>query len=45
MSKRILSIVLAMLMLLPLVFSFTSCERERTEEEIINDIVIVVQPL
>lgn len=39
MSKRILSIVLAMLMLLPLVFSFTSCERERTEEEIINDIV------
>ncbi len=39
MTKRILSIVVAMLMLLPLVFSFTSCEKERTEEEIINDIV------
>ena len=39
MSKRILSIVLAMLMLFPLVLSFTSCEKERTEEEIINDIV------
>ena len=39
MTKRILSIVLAMLMILPLVFSFTSCEKERTEEEIINDIV------
>lgn len=39
MSKRILSVVLAMLMLIPLVFSFISCENERTEEEIINDIV------
>lgn len=39
MSKRILSIILAMLMLFPLVLSFTSCEKERTEEEIINDIV------
>ncbi len=39
MSKRILSLAIAMLMLLPLVFSFVSCEKERTEEEIINDIV------
>ena len=39
MSKRILSLAIAMLMLLPLVFSFASCEKERTEEEIINDIV------
>ncbi len=39
MVKRILSIALAMLMLIPLVLSFTSCEKERTEEEIINDIV------
>ena len=39
MSKRILSLAIAMLMLLPLVLGFTSCSNERTEEEIINDIV------
>lgn len=39
MIKRILSIVLVMLMILPMVFSLVSCEKERTEEEIINDIV------
>ena len=37
--KRILSLVLVMLMLMTVVFSFASCEKERTEEEIINDIV------
>ena len=39
MSKKILSIVLVMLMILPLAFVLTSCEEQRTEEEIINDIV------
>ena len=39
MIKRILSIILVMLMILPMVFSLVSCEKERTEEEIINDIV------
>ena len=39
MSKRIISIVLAMLMLIPFVLGLTSCQKERTEEEIINDIV------
>ena len=39
MSKRILSVALAMLMLIPFVLGLTSCQKERTEEEIINDIV------
>ncbi len=39
MSKRILSIVVAMFMLIPMVLGLTSCSKERTEEEIINDIV------
>lgn len=39
MSKRILSVALAMLMLIPFVLVLTSCQKERTEEEIINDIV------
>lgn len=39
MIKRIFSVALAMLMLIPFVFGLTSCENERTEEEIINDIV------
>ena len=39
MLKRILSVAIAMLLLIPLTLCFTSCEQERTEEEIINDIV------
>ena len=39
MGKRILSILLVMLMLIPLALSLTSCEKERTEEEIIDGIV------
>ncbi len=39
MSKRIFSIVLAMLLLVPFVLTFASCNKERTEEEIINDII------
>ena len=39
MIKRILSIVIAMLILVPFALSLVACEKERTEEEIINDIV------
>ena len=39
MFKRILSVAIAMLMLIPFVLSLTSCEKARTEEEIIDDIV------
>lgn len=39
MTKRLLSVILVMLMLLPMVLTLVSCEKERTEEEIINDIV------
>ena len=39
MFKKMLSIVLAMLILIPFVLTFTSCDKERTEEEIIYDII------
>ena len=39
MSKKILSIVLVVLMLVSVSLSLSSCKKERTEEEIINDIV------